>query len=135
MILSTETASGAPKRTRGKRRRVSNSNFLFFSFLFLALEILEGQSTNLDIEYRSIYIILDNNWKSIISFEKKIDFCCSISKDRNQRMLKAMSRGGDGGRWWEAVSGKSKGEGSKVGRTMMDEESFREEARSCGEDY
>lgn len=41
-----------------------------------------------------------------------------------------------GGRWWEAVSGKSKGEGSKVGRAMMDEESFREEAvRSCGEDY
>lgn len=39
-------------------------------------------------------------------------------------------------RFWEAVSGKSKGEGSKVGRTMMDEESFREEAaRSCGEDY
>lgn len=39
-------------------------------------------------------------------------------------------------RRWETVSGKSKGEGSKVGRTMMDEESFREEAvGSCGEDY
>ena len=31
-----------------------------------------------------------------------------------------------GYRRWEAVSGKSNGEGSKVERTMMDEESFRE---------
>lgn len=135
MILSTETTSGAPtmkdrkdsrtkiaitkrkiveilrcrKKKERKRKKIERKKSA--RLLFHGIEEIDFQ-----FDLLSIY--------SLTLFG--IGFCIAVRDIRSEAS----------NRRWETVSGKSKGEGSKVGRTMMDEESFREEAvGSCGEDY